>query len=100
VTTKSVDIGDRERLTVTFTDISGTLTNPTTVVVTVREPDGTSTAFSTADSPQLVINGSTGVYYLDHTHDQEGRHFFEFVGTGVLVAAVSGERWVRRSNVT
>jgi len=100
VTTKAVDIGDRERLTVTFTDISSTLVSPSLVVVTVREPDGTSTAYSTADSPQLVVNSATGVFYLDYTYDQEGRHFFEFVGTGALVASVSGERWVRRSNVS
>lgn len=100
MTTTARDIGDRERLTVTFTDLNGTATNPSAVQLKIRTPDGTTTTLATSDSPNPFTNSATGVYYYDYTYSQEGRHFIEWTGTGALVAAAAGERWVRRSNVS
>jgi len=94
------DIDDRERFTVTFTDINGAAADPTTVTIKVRPPDGATVTAVNTDSPVLVTNSGVGVYYYDYTYSQEGRHFIEWSGGGALVAAVSSERWVRRSNVT
>ena len=100
MSTTARDIGDQERLTVAFTDLNGTAVNPTTVTLKVRTPDGTVTTLATSDSPNPIGNASTGNYYYDYTYAQEGRHHFEWSASGALVAAASGERWVRRSNVT
>lgn len=82
------DVGDLVRLTGTFRNSSDALTN-TTAVCTVRKPDGT------ASTPS-VTNGSTGVYTVDVTLDQEGHWFYRWAGTGDVVAAEEGEFYVRR----
>lgn len=99
MTTTVRDVGDRERFTVTFTDLNGNAADPTTITFKVREPDGSTTTVATSDSPSQITNSSTGVYYYDFTYSQEGRHFFEWVGEGNLIAAVASERYARRSNV-
>lgn len=100
MTTAVRDIGDRERFSVTFTNLDGDATDPTTITLKIRTPDGTVTTLASSDSPDPITKDSTGNYHYDYTYSQEGRHFIEWTGTGSLVAAVDGERWVRRSNVS
>jgi hypothetical protein len=101
MTTEVRDIGDGETLTASFTnnDSPAIAANPTTVTLKIRQPNGTVITRSTADSPATITNEVTGTFESDFTYAQEGRHFIEWVGTGTVVAAVSGERYVLRSNV-
>lgn len=89
--TESFDIGDRERFKATFKDDAGALKNPTTVVATLREPDGTI-------STPSVSNPSVGVHEVDLTFSQTGRHFLQFKGTGVVVSAQETEFYVKVEN--
>ena len=86
------DIGDRPRATVTFTSVTGTPTNPTTVTVTVQDPTGAET------SPAATSDGS-GVYHVDVDATMSGRWLVRFVGTGNVVAAVEDSFFVRVSPV-
>jgi hypothetical protein len=76
----SYALGKKVRCTVTFTDISGTPTDPTTVVARTRNPNGV-TATPTA------TKSGTGIYYTDVTLDTRGTWTVRFEGTGTLVAA-------------
>lgn len=70
----------RIRTRATFQDIAGTDTNPTTVVCTVRAPDGTT-------STPSVTRTATGVYIADVTLSAAGSWRIEWQGTGALIAA-------------
>ena len=89
--TESFDIGDRERLKATFRDDAGALKNPTTVVATLREPDGTI-------STPAVSNPSVGVHTVDLIFTQTGRHLLKFKGTGAVVSAQEIEFYVKVEN--
>ncbi len=91
MTTESFDIGDKERFKATFKDDAGALKNPTTVVATLREPDG-------AISTPTVTNQSVGVHTIDHTMAKTGRHFLGFKGTGVVVSSQEIEFYVKVEN--
>lgn len=70
----------RIRTRATFQDIAGADTNPTTVVCTVKAPDGTT-------STPSVTRTATGVYVADVTLSSAGSWRIEWQGTGALVAA-------------
>ena len=79
-------IGNGITSTKEFRDANGTLTNPTAVTMTVREPDGTTTTY-TYGSDDEVTRDSTGVYSFSIVFDQEGRHGLRWLGTGTVPAA-------------
>lgn len=85
------DIGDQVRLGATFTNLAGTLLNPTTVACVARKPDGSTTTLT-------AVNESTGVYHADVLVDQSGTWNARWAGTGTLVVAeeTSFEVRVRR----
>lgn len=74
-------IGDLVRLTGTFTDLSGNLSDPTTSSLVVKSPDGTVTTY-----PSLV-HPSTGIYYFDLPITGSGVYYYRYAGTGAVVAA-------------
>lgn len=63
------DLGDTVRLTADCRDAAGTLTNATTVALTITLPDGTTTAPSVTNPP-----AQTGKYLVDYVTTQSGRH--------------------------
>ena len=84
------DRGDVVRVDVEFKDIDAVLTSPTTVVLTVRAPDGT------LSTPAVTPNG-TGKYYADVTVSQSGIYHYRWVGTGGAGAGAStGQLRVRK----
>lgn len=86
----SYDRGDLVRLRAEFKNDVGTLTNPTAVVLRLRDPAGVvSTPAATASS--------TGVYTYDLSLTQEGTWIYRFEGTGAVQAAEEGEVYVRNS---
>ncbi len=92
------NIGDKLRLTGTFTSILGVLTTPTTVTFTIKEPDDTSTAYVSAVDAELVTD-SAGVLHVDWPITQEGIHSYEFKGVGLVDTAEEGSFRVRRRAV-
>ncbi len=96
--TAAYDVGDQRRLGVTFTDSAGTLADPTTVTLDMREPDGVVTAWTVTAGQ--IVKDSTGKYRADWTIAKEGRHVFKWKGTGVVETAEEGEFYARRSGVS
>lgn len=72
--------GSDLRLSGTFRDINNNLADPTTVVCSVRTPDGVVAEYT----PTKL---STGIYYYDLTLTQSGVYTFRYAGTGALIAA-------------
>lgn len=72
-------VGQPVRVSATF-KVGAALTNPTTVVVTVKLPDSSTTTPG-------ATNDGTGLYHVDVTPAAKGRHVVRFVGTGACVAA-------------
>jgi hypothetical protein len=68
----------------TFKNTAGALTDPTTVTLTVRRPDGT------VDTP-TAVKDSTGTYHADYTSTtQAGAYVWRWSGTGALIADSEG----------
>lgn len=84
----SYDTGDLVPLTFTFRDAAGTLTNPTTVALSIRDPDGVVTT-------PTPTNASAGVYIHDLTPTKAGLWEYRVVGTGAVAEAGEGALWAR-----
>lgn len=84
------DIGDTAHIEITFADLAGVPTNPTTVVLTVQAPDNTS-------STPTPMNDSAGIYHYDLALAQSGIYRFKWQGTGTVAAVEEGEIAVRQS---
>jgi uncharacterized protein YfaS (alpha-2-macroglobulin family) len=84
------DVGDTVRIATTtpFANSAGTATDPTTVTLNVREPDGTVTAYTYAAAQ--VTKAGTGDFYKDVSVDASGVWAWEWIGTGTVAAAHSG----------
>lgn len=89
------DIGDSARLSIAFTDRSGSPADPSTVAVTVRTPRGTVTTYTYAGGQ--VSRSGTGAYYFDVTATEAGSWIYRWAGTGALAVAESGRFEVRRN---
>jgi hypothetical protein len=92
----AVHVNDPIRLGATFA-VSGVNTDPTTVSVTIRDPNGTSTTYTYADDE--VQKSATGVYYYDYTPTVGGTYTYEWVGTGTAAGREPGAFHVRPSTV-
>jgi hypothetical protein len=82
------DVGDTIRLGVTFRGEDGLPTDPTTVTLTLRAPDGTQA------TPAPTTSGQ-GVYEHDWSPTQGGNWTVHWQGTGA-VAEVEWERYYVR----
>jgi len=88
------DIGSLIQLTGTFKNAAGTLTDPTTVTCTVRDPAGVVTT-------PAATKASVGVYTadVDLTGALAGVWNYRFQGTGACQAAEEASFYVEASNV-
>ncbi len=75
----------------------GTLTDPTTVTFSITEPNGTQTTYVNGTDAEAVKD-STGVYYVDWTITQAGRHYWKWAGAGTVITAEEESFTVRKSN--
>lgn len=87
------DIGDSVEMTASFTNSAGVAANPTTVVCSIKAPDGTVTNSTT------VTNTGVGEYNAVIDPTSAGRHYYRFVGTGTLKAAEENVFIVREQKV-
>ena len=74
------DKSEPVRLQVTFLNIAGALTDPTTVLLTVKSPAGVKTNYTYALSE--ITRDSIGVYHKDVAASQSGSWYYEWEGTG------------------
>lgn len=77
------DIGDLVRLRLTFTDIAGAATDPTTVTVVVTSPTGIVTTYLDAVNDPAAV----GAFYKDILPNEAGMWRYRGTGTGAVVAA-------------
>ena len=77
--TDSYDIGDKPRLTGTFTDITLAVFDPTDVNLTVKSPLGISTTYTYAAAE--ITRASTGVYTYDLLLDRAGLWNYRWFST-------------------
>lgn len=78
--------GNLVRVTVTFQDLLGVNTDPTSVTAKIENPSKVTTTYtylSTAD----IVRSATGVYYIDVDLDEGGIWKYRFEGIGNLKAA-------------
>jgi hypothetical protein len=87
------DIGQGVVISVAFV-VSGVATDPTTVSLTYRTPDGTETVLTYAASQ--IIRDSVGNYHVVLTASQAGSTTYVWTGTGADITAISGSFFVRR----
>ena len=92
--TSAFDIGDLKTLSVTFTNIAGANTDPTSVTLTIKEPDGTITTKIVESGG--VIKDSTGKYHFDFAITKAGRHIVNWLGAGTVAEATETEFYARR----
>lgn len=78
------DIGDTAHIEITFADLAGVPTNPTTTVLTIQAPDNS----TTTPSP---VNDSAGVFHYDLALALSGLYRFKWQGTGTVAAVQEGE---------
>jgi len=88
------DIGDLVRLSATFTDTAGALTDPTATTFSIKVPSGTVTTYTygvTAD----IVRDSLGLFHVDYSPLAEGIHYYRFVGTGACQTADEAPFYIR-----
>jgi hypothetical protein len=88
------DIGDSVRVRGIFT-VTGTPTDPDIVDLRVRDPSGNISSFSLAGG--TVTKQSDGNFYRDIFLDEAGQWWYEFFGSGTVLAADEGYLIVERS---
>ncbi len=93
MTIQLLDVGDIFQSTVTFKNAAGTPTDPTTITLKWREPDGTIVTKTTSD-PEVTSVGS-GVFTGDVAATQVGRYHGRWIGAGAIVAEEPFEFVVR-----
>jgi hypothetical protein len=83
------DTGDEVRVKTTFSDSSGTATDPTAILFKFANPSGTTTTYTYGVDAELVRD-ATGVYYVDIDCNEAGAWRWRFYSTGTGQAADEG----------
>lgn len=94
MTTETVHIGDSKTLRFNFTDTDGAAADPTSIALTIREPDGTEIDKTEAD----MTSSATGQWDYDFAVTKAGRHYAFADGDGAIEAAVGIEFYALARN--
>lgn len=78
-------VGDSVTLQATFTSLSGVNTDPTTVMLKVRDPGGTTTTYTWAGGD--ITKAAPGVFQYALSITTAGRYWYKWFGTGTVQAA-------------
>ena len=89
---KSFPVGDTVKVTAKHY-LDDVLTNPTTCVITVEEPDGT-------DNTPSVNTAVTGIRSSTFVPTQSGYHRFKAVSTGTVAGVREGTFYVHTSGIS
>lgn len=87
-----IHVGDAMTLRAKFR-VSGTLTDPTTITLDVKDPSGNTDTYTLAGA--TVTKDSTGSYSKSVTFDEAGWWTYEWTGTGTVVAVEGNQIYVR-----
>jgi len=79
-----VNVGDLLRLDATFKNIDGELTDPSTVSIIIKEPDGT--ILTKVYGVDAITRVGVGNYVFDFSITKKGMHRYWGVGTGLVQA--------------
>ena len=97
MTIKVYQKGDLVRIDGSFTDLAGTLADPTTVTLKVTPPFAVTVAYTWAGAQ--VIRDSLGVFHYDLSVAEAGQWFFRWEATGASSQAADlGEFMVEPSS--
>ena len=88
-------VGDSTRLSNDFKDVDGVLTDPTTIVLKVKDPSGTTDVYTYASAQ--VERDATGQYHRDIAIDEPGTWHWRWEGAGAIVAVDEDFFYVTRS---
>lgn len=88
-TTSEYEVGTEVRLTVTFRNFEGVVTDPTAVALQIKEPDGVLTAYAYPPAG-TITKVSAGVYAAQVLLDKSGPWLYRWEGTGAVNAAREG----------
>jgi hypothetical protein len=110
VSISAYDVGDSIRLgnhagdndddtaRTAFTDITGTITDPTTVSIEILKPDTTSVTYGYPSGANgNMTKEGTGRFYYDVDLTQAGVWHWTLTGTGTVETSEQGTFYVRRS---
>lgn len=78
----SYQVGDAARITGTFRDDSGTLSDPSVVTFTFRDPAGTEQTYTYGGDE--IVRASAGTYHVDLSLTAAGRWSWEWVASGTM----------------
>jgi hypothetical protein len=111
VSVPAFDVGDKIRLgnhagdnpdettRAAFTDVTGTAADPTTVVLEILKPSGTTLTYNyptQGAGDGLLTKETTGRYYRDLSLDTAGLWHWTLSGTGTVETSEQGAFYVRR----
>jgi hypothetical protein len=96
VTLTTYDIGDQILITATF-KVGTTATNPSTITLKIKYPDGTITSHTGLAGG--LTNPSTGTWQYLEAPTMPGIHWYGWTGTG-SAAAYEEDRYYIRTNHT
>lgn len=85
----SYDVGDLVRISAVFKNVNLSLVDPSSVVVLINQPNGT-TYSKQYGTDADVVKDSTGNYYIDYYIQQAGLYSYKFSGTGAVTASGVG----------
>ncbi len=82
-----------------FTDITGTVVDPTTVTLTVLAPDASTLIYAWPDpgTDGTLLRESLGRFYFDVELDQSGSWSWQLSSTGTVETSEEGILYVLRS---
>lgn len=87
------DKGDLVRLKATFRDSVGALADPTTIIITIIQPDGVEQVRTYANN--AVKKESLGVFYFDYVCLSRGQVSYRWEGDGVVTAGAIGSFFIQ-----
>lgn len=87
----------RARVEVEIRNFSNVYTDPTQLVFTIEEPDGTHTSYTWGIDSEIV-RSSAGRFYIDWDADQVGQHKYIWQANGAIQAAIGGSFNIKEPN--
>lgn len=92
------EIGARRKLVATVRDEDGTLTDPSVLTFTMREPDNIRTTYVLGANAELAYD-SPGVYHVYWDCMKVGKHRWRYAASGNVGAAAEAAFVVEASDV-
>lgn len=92
---KRVNQGAVVRLTATFKNFAGTLTDPTVVTFFVQSRGDNEWSEYIYDGVNSIVRSGTGVYYFEQdTSDEAGRYNWRIISSGLAPGSRQGSFYV------